>query len=112
MTTPIQQKIYRFIQQYLAKQGYSPSLAEIAEGIGISPKSISLISRNVHALVEAGLIRFHRKGYRNLQLVEENQAGLLPLLGRIAAGAPIEAIEHKQFIELSSLFGGSDHFAL
>lgn len=109
--TPLQQKVYQFIQQYLETHAYSPSLAEIATGIGISPSSISLISRTIHALVDAGQLRFHKKGYRNLQLAESQEAGL-PLLGRIAAGAPIEAIEQKQTINLSALFPASDHFVL
>lgn len=112
MTTPVQQKIYQFIQSYTNQHGYSPALIEIARGIGISPKSISLVSRSIHSLVDAGLLRFHKKGYRNIQVVEEEQRGSLPLLGRIAAGTPIEAIENKQTIDLAGLFSGSDHFAL
>lgn len=109
--TPTQKKIYQYIQSYIEEHGYSPSLVEIAEGIGISPKSISLISRCIHALVDAGLLRFHKKGYRNIEVVSETKAGL-PLMGRIAAGTPIEAIEQRQHIDLAALFSGSDHFAL
>ena len=109
--TPLQQKVYQFIQQYLETHAYSPSLTEIATGIGISPNSISLISRTIHALIDAGRLSFHKKGYRSLRLVE-TESGALPLLGRIAAGAPIEAIEQKQTINLSALFPASDHFVL
>lgn len=112
MTTPVQQKIYDYIQHFVAQNGYSPSLQEIASGIGISPNSISLISRHIHALVAAGQLKFHKKGYRNIQVVEKQQAFTLPLIGRIAAGAPIEAIEDKQSVDLSSLLQGDDHFVL
>lgn len=112
MVTPIQQKIVNFIRGYVDQHGYSPSLVEIAEGIGISPKSISLVSRSIHALVAAGVLRFHKKGYRNIQVVDGESSGSLPLMGRIAAGTPIEAIENQQHIDLASLFGSPDHFAL
>jgi repressor LexA len=112
MVTPIQQKIVNFIRDYTEQHAYSPSLVEIAEGIGISPKSISLVSRSIHALVAAGALKFHKKGYRNIQVVDEVSAGSLPLMGRIAAGTPIEAIESQQRIDLASLFGNPDHFAL
>lgn len=112
MATPLQRKIYEYIRQYTEEQGYSPSLEEIARGIGISPNSISLVSRHIHALVASGLLKFHKKGYRNIQVVEESDNYSLPLLGRIAAGAPIEAIENKQTIDFSSLLKAENHFAL
>lgn len=112
MVTPVQQRIYEYIQQYIAEHQYSPSLQEIACGIGISPNSISLISRSIHALVAAGRLQFHKKGYRNIQVVEEANAGLtLPLAGRIAAGVPIEAIEDKRTVDFGSILHG-DHFVL
>lgn len=111
MVTPIQHKIYEYIRLYIEEQGYSPSLEETARGIGISPNSISLVSRSIHALVAAGLLRFHKKGYRNIQVVA-NEGFSLPLMGRIAAGAPIEAIEHRQTIDLGQLFKGENRFIL
>lgn len=111
MTTPTQQKIYSFIQQYIDQQGYSPSLEEIARGIGISANSISLISRHIHALVNAGRLKFYKKGYRNLEVVGEQKFSL-PLMGRIAAGVPIEAIEQKQWVDFGALLLGADRFVL
>jgi repressor LexA len=111
VTTPLQEKIYEYIRQYLNEQDYSPSLEEVARGIGISPNSISLISRHIHALVADGRLKFHKKGYRNLQLVERDDFSL-PLLGRIAAGTPIEAIETRQSIDFSGLLKANDHFVL
>jgi repressor LexA len=113
MGAPVQHKIYEYIQQYIQQQGYSPSLEEIARGIGISPNSISLVSRHIHALVDEGRLKFHKKGYRNIQVVESNSDHFsLPLMGRIAAGAPIEAIQHKQYIDFNALLKGENHFAL
>lgn len=109
--TPIQRKIYEYTRQHIAQHGYSPSLQEIACGIGISPNSISLVSRHIHALVAAGQLKFHKKGYRNIQVVGGDEFSL-PLMGRIAAGVPIEAIENRQSIDLAPLLKGEDHFAL
>lgn len=111
MGAPVQHKIYEYIRQYIEQQGYSPSLEEVARGIGISPNSISLVSRHIHALVDQGRLKFHKKGYRNLQVVESENFSL-PLMGRIAAGVPIEAIEHRQYIDFNSLLKGENHFAL
>jgi len=113
MTTPLQHKIYQFIETCIQNQGYAPSLLEIARGIGISPKSLSLVSRSIHALADEGRLKFDKKGYRSIQLVEREHSyhDYLPLMGRIAAGVPIEAIEQKQFIDFSQ-FKGGHHFAL
>jgi repressor LexA len=109
--TPLQHKIYGFLRDYLAGHGYAPSLAEIARGIGVSPKSVSLISRSIHALAEAGMITLDQKGYRNIRLTDAPGFSL-PLLGRIAAGVPIAAIEDKQMMDLSVLVQGDNRFIL
>lgn len=111
MVTPVQQRVYEYIKDYLGENGYSPSLTEIAKGIGISPKSISLISRSIHALVDAGRLRFDKKGYRNIQVVTDESLSL-PLLGRIAAGSPIEAVEDQQEVDLGELVKGGNHYVL
>lgn len=111
MVTPVQQKIYEYIQDHIGEHGYSPSLSEVARGIGISPKSISLVSRSIHALVDAGRLKFDKKGYRKVQVASGGSL-TLPLMGRIAAGTPIEAIEDRQSVDLGSLLGGQDHFVL
>lgn len=113
MGVPVQHKIYEYIQQYIEQQGYSPSLEEIARGIGISPNSISLVSRHIHALVAEGRLKFHKKGYRNIQVVQDNDNHFsLPLMGRIAAGTPIEAIENKQYVDFGALLKNENHFVL
>jgi repressor LexA len=111
MAAPVQHRVYEYIQEHINEHGYSPSLAEVARGIGISPKSISLVSRSIHALVAAGRLQFGKKGYRNIELVSGGSF-VLPLMGRIAAGAPIEAIEDRQSIDLGSLLKAQDNFAL
>ncbi|EKD72063.1 MAG: LexA repressor [uncultured bacterium] len=111
MVTPIQQKIYEYIQSHINEHGYSPSLVEIARGIGISPKSVSLVSRSIHALVDAGRLKIDKKGYRSVQVADADEMSL-PLLGRIAAGTPIEAIEDKKSVDLRFLLTDKNYFAL
>lgn len=111
MVTPVQQKVYEYIQDHIGEHGYSPSLSEVARGIGISPKSISLISRSIHALVAAGRLKFDKKGHRSVQVAGGGSL-TLPLMGRIAAGSPIEAIEDRQSVDLGALLKDQDHFAL
>lgn len=80
--SPLQQKVYEFIRDSITEHEFSPTLEEIATGIGISPRSVSLISRCVHALVQSGKLRFYKKGYRNIQVVNKQDSFSLPLLGR------------------------------
>jgi repressor LexA len=94
-----------FIRRYLKRRGYAPSLIEIAEGIGITSKGTA--HRHVQALADAGRIRLIPGRKRGIELVDEEELSKtsLPLLGRIAAGQPIEAIANQDRLELNDLFG-------
>ncbi|MET0072193.1 MAG: transcriptional repressor LexA [Candidatus Thiodiazotropha sp.] len=111
MLTPTQDRTLAFIRRYLKRRGYAPSLIEIAEGIGISSKGTA--HRHVQALAEAGAIRLIAGRKRGIELVDEEALSKtsLPLLGRIAAGQPIEAIAGQERLELNDLFG-PDRYAL
>ena len=111
MTTPTQYKIYQFVTQFIQEKGFAPSLHEIA-GIGISPRSLSLVSRYLRVLEEDGLLSMGKKGYRKVQLKQVSSSTSLPLVGRIAAGAPIEAIANNETIDLAELFGGDNLYVL
>lgn len=112
MVTPLQQRIYTFIKDYLGQNGYSPSLTEIAQGIGISPKSISLVSRSIHSLVAAGQLQFQAKGYRKLSLKSDTTAQL-PVAGTISTKpASTGTIQTPQAINLGTLLAKPDHFLL
>ena len=111
MTTPTQYKIYQFVTQFIQERGFAPSLHEIALGIGISPRSLSLVSRYLRALEEDGLLSLGKKGYRKVQLKQASGTSL-PLVGRIAAGSPIEAIARNETIDLAELFSGDNMYVL
>jgi repressor LexA len=103
MLTPTQDRVLSFIRRYLNRRGYAPSLLEIAEGIGIASKGTA--HRHVQALADAGRIRLLAGRKRGIELVDEAAASSLPLLGRIAAGRPIEAIAGQDRLDLSDLLG-------
>jgi repressor LexA len=105
MLTPTQNRTLAFIRRYLKRRGYAPSLIEIAEGIGITSKGTA--HRHVQALSDAGYIRLIPGRKRGIELIDEEgiSPSSLPLLGRIAAGQPIEAIAGQDRLDLSDLLG-------
>src|SRR5437879_2864176 len=85
-----------FLERYLAQHGYPPSVREIGAGIGIS--SSSLVHYHLKRLEKRGVIVRTHEVARGINLgprQQENAQGArrVPLIGRIAAGAPIEPIE-------------------
>lgn len=109
--TPIQYKIYQFIHDFIEKHGYAPLLKEVAIGVGISPKSKSFVSRCVHMLIDKGLLAMDGEGRpRNIKLAGGGLS--LPLVGRIAAGVPIEAIAQTETLDLGALLDAENHFVL
>lgn len=105
--TPRQMEILRFIRDFREKLGYSPTMQEIGDHLDLSKVTVF---EHVGALAEKKLLRRGDKHKaRSLQLsnkVEfpEDRSTLLPLVGRIAAGYPIEAIEDQETLDIESLF--------
>lgn len=110
MLTASEHKTLSFIREYMASNGYSPSFADIAKGLGI--KSRGVVHRYVHALADAGYIDLVSGRQRNIKLKDDVLSNPLPLLGQIAAGYPIEAIEDKQSIDASAELHGENRYAL
>lgn len=110
MLTSSQHKALNFIREYISRNGYSPSFADIANGLGI--KSRGVVHRYVHALANAGYIEISSGRKRSIKLTEDEPENTLPLLGRIAAGQPIEAIADLDRIDLGTELGGKDRYAL
>lgn len=115
MLTLSQRKTHSFIKTYFKKHGHAPTAAEIAEGIGI--KSRGVVHRYLKALVKAGHIALTPNRHRNIRLLSSIQnvfsgSSTLPLVGTIAAGAPIEAIPQQESIDVASIFLGANRYAL
>ncbi|MFK8028518.1 MAG: transcriptional repressor LexA [Gammaproteobacteria bacterium] len=109
MLTEREQDTLRFITNYYIKQRKAPLLTEIANGLGIQSKGV--IHRYVSALEKKGYIVRNPKT-RGIELVDNPNVDELPLLGRIAAGKPIEAIEDKQLVNFAHLLGGPNRYVL
>lgn len=107
-----QQQVFEFIERYIfMNDGKSPTLTEIGFAIGVNSKGT--VHRYVQALEEHGYIEIEPGRKRNIRLCDRETFDLsIPLLGKIAAGQPIEAIEDEQVINFSELFFGKNRFAL
>jgi repressor LexA len=101
-----QREIYDFVTGFVEEQGYSPSLEEIGSHFGL--RSVPTVHKHVQHLVEKGLLRKAWNRSRSVEPVEqpENEACTLPLLGVVAAGSPIEAIEDNERIEIPPEMAG------
>ena len=98
--TARQQQVLELIQQSLAAHRSTPTRAEIATALGI--RSANAAEDHLRALVKKGYIRLNTGRNRNIELLDELPETApseppppqLPLIGQVAAGAPILAIEH------------------
>jgi repressor LexA len=105
--TEKQHQTFKFIKNYVNEHGYAPTTAEIA--IGIAIKSRGVVYRYLQVLQSLGLIELIPGKKRNILL--KNNASL-PLIGKIAAGLPIEAIENAEELDILSMFIGDGRYAL
>ncbi len=111
--TPAQERVYRFVQDYLQQHGYSPSYEEIRKSLGF--RSLNSVSKHLKQLEKRGYLESpwgNQK--RALDLLPlRTGAASIPFLGVVAAGTPIEAIEVPESIEVpENLLGSGNNFAL
>ncbi len=95
-----QREIYDFIRSFVDSKGYSPSLEEIGAHFHLS--SVATVHTHVRHLVEKGFLRKAWNRSRSVEPIEPPKSSWvsLPLLGIVAAGAPIEAIEVSETIDV------------
>ena len=111
MLTTQQKRVLDFIRAFIHRHGHSPSLREIGEGIDI--QSRGAVHRHVQTLIDRGVLKRSRSGWRTLELVETDEASpSLPLLGKIAAGRPIEAIPGHDEINIAEMLLGEERYVL
>lgn len=92
-------EILTFIKKYIAQNNYPPSIREIGANVGLnSPATVHV---HIKKLIEYGYLRRQKNNHRLLELQVENEYEIntpdvvqIPLLGKITAGNPIEAIEN------------------
>jgi repressor LexA len=112
--TDRQRQVYGAIRDHLARHGVTPKLAELGRALGI--RSRGVVHRHVRALVEAGLVEVEPGRHRGIRLAgaaaPPPEALELPLLGRIVAGQPLEAIPDEATVDLGQFFVGPGRFVL
>jgi repressor LexA len=111
--TPAQERVYRFVQDYIHQHGYAPSYEEIRSRLGF--KSLNAVFKHLKQIEERGYIKVPaRNKKRILELLPlQTGAASIPFLGVVAAGTPIEAIEIPERIEApESFLGNGNNFAL
>ncbi len=115
-----QKELMDFVSGFIRRQGYSPSYEEIAAGLGLA--SLATVHKHIQALETKQYLRRNYNHSRSLEVgerfyKEQDSAGhpqleSIPLLGRIAAGAPVEAIPNEEVLHFSDFAGNEDTFAL
>ncbi|MDQ2776684.1 MAG: transcriptional repressor LexA [Acidobacteriota bacterium] len=115
-----QKEVMEFLAGFIEKKGYSPSYEEIATSLGLA--SLATVHKHIQALEEKQYVRRNYNHSRSLEVGEryltEEKArrptaeAFVPLLGRIAAGAPVEAIANPEELHFSDFVGHEGTFAL
>jgi repressor LexA len=104
--TPRQLEILTFVRDARRNLGYSPTLQEMADEMGISKITVF---EHVETLIKKGMLTRRSNRARSLDLtpsaqLPDERPTLIPILGRIAAGRPIEAIETPEAVDLEDVF--------
>jgi len=109
-----QKDVIDFLSGFTSKNGYSPSYEEIAAGLGLN--SLATVHKHVTNLQNKGLLQRAHNRSRSIDVLPQRKGrsmlDRLPLMGRIAAGKPVEAIEHAETISLGDILGNRECYAL
>jgi repressor LexA len=115
--TKRQKDVLDFIAKFVDDNGYSPSYEEIAHGLNLA--SLATVHKHISALDTKSYLKrgFNRSrsldlGPKYLQEHRRQRELEVPLLGRIAAGQPVEAIEHRATLSFADFAGSRDTYAL
>lgn len=123
-----QRELYDFIADFIKQHGYSPSFEEISQGMRL--RSLATVHKHISNLERKGLLKRDYNRSRSIDLVplrgllarkgKDGAASMpppaaefsLPLVGRIAAGAPLEALQNPETISLSDITRSRDVYVL
>ena len=117
-----QRQLYEFIGNFVQTHGYSPSFEEIREGLGLN--SLATVHKHVTNLEKKGLLHRDANRSRSIDLLAPrgkmkqamaaaaSAANSLPMVGRIAAGRPVETFETPETISFSDFTRSKDVFVL
>jgi repressor LexA len=116
-----QKEFLDFLEGFLKKRGYSPSYEEIADGLSLA--SLATVHKHILALETKNYVTRSFNRSRSLELTPKFYDEMrqnrpqptsmeVPLLGRIAAGAPVEAIAGQETLSFSDFIGDPSTYAL
>jgi repressor LexA len=116
--TKRQKEVVEFIAKFVDENGYSPSYDEIARGLGLA--SLATVHKHINALEAKNYLKRGFNQSRSLDVApkyiqeQRRQRGPfeVPLMGRIAAGSPVEAIETRAMLSFSDFAKSPETFAL
>ncbi|MGB6429390.1 MAG: transcriptional repressor LexA [Candidatus Acidiferrales bacterium] len=118
--TKRQKQVLDFLVGFHDKHGYSPSFEEMARSLKLT--SLATVHKHISTLERKGFIRRGYNQSRSIEVMQlpkpvreqviERHATELPLLGRIAAGRPLEAVEEKETFSLGEFARGGNRFVL
>lgn len=124
---PRQKEVVRLIVELTDEHGYPPTLAELAKSMGL--RNRMTVHQHVAALKKKGVVRWEPGLNRSLRVVDdsvqesdddgdlddEDEGDVpvgIPLVGTIAAGQPIDALNRDEYLEIDSQYASSGCFAL
>ena len=103
--TKRQEDVLKYIKKYIAKHGFPPATREIGEALGLT--SPATVHTHIKKLVQKGYLRTTKSKFRTIEIVGNNEYNMpdnlvrVPMLGKVTAGSPIEAIEKPdEFFDL------------
>jgi repressor LexA len=122
--TPRQKQVLDFLITFTDRQGYSPSYEEIAQGLSLA--SLATVHKHISALSSKGYLKRNYNQSRSIEVSADYKAAerervktsarvtsnSVPLLGRIAAGTPVEAVAGNESLSFSDFTSSPDTFAL
>jgi repressor LexA len=123
--TPRQKQVLDFLVLYTEKNGFSPSFEEIAGGLNLA--SLATVHKHITALEQKGYLKRRYNESRSIEVAESYKSAererlqelvgtrasvQVPLLGRIAAGNPVEAVASPETLNFADFAGSTETYAL
>src|ERR1700722_12989863 len=118
--TKRQKEVLDYLVSFETKHGYAPSFEEIGKGLKLT--SLATVHKHISTLEKKGFIRRGYNQSRSIEILQlpksvkeqviDRKMQELPLLGRIAAGRPLEAVEERETLSLGDFARGGNSFVL
>src|SRR4030081_4157328 len=118
--TKRQKEVLDYLVSFETRHGYAPSFEEIGKGMKLT--SLATVHKHISTLEKKGFIRRGYNQSRSIEIVQlpksvkdqvmERRIQELPLVGRLAAGRPLEAVEERETLSLGDFARGGNSFAL